>query len=70
MMEKKPTALPSLGINEWVREPLSGLAKKITNITQKPLILVDGAAGSGKSTLAAKLANVLSADIVHTHVFL
>lgn len=62
----KLAMLPSLGINEWTEESLSGLAVKITNNVPKPLILIDGAAGSGKTTLAEKLADILNADLVHT----
>ena len=60
------TMLPSLEINSWSEESISNLARKISNITTKPLILVDGVGGSGKTTLAAKLIDILNANLVHS----
>ncbi|MCL2704160.1 MAG: hypothetical protein FWE91_11220 [Defluviitaleaceae bacterium] len=60
------TMLPSLEINSWSEESLPNLAKKISKIAPKPLVLIDGAAGSGKTTLAAKLAYLLNANLVHS----
>ena len=60
------TIVPSLEIDTWSEESLSNLAVKISNITPKPLILVDGVAGSGKTTLAEKLVDLLNANLVHS----
>lgn len=60
------TMLPPLHINSWTSQSLSGLAQKILNSKQKPLILIDGSAGSGKTTLAVKLAAILDANLVST----
>lgn len=58
--------LPPLEINSWTEESLHNLARKISNIVPKPLILIDGIAGSGKTTLAKKLVNILNANLVHS----
>ena len=60
------TMLPSLGINKWSQETLCCLAARISGITRKALILVDGVGGSGKTSLSAKLAGTLNANIIST----
>lgn len=65
-MDMKLSMLPSLAIDSWTEESLSGLAVKMSENVPRPLILIDGVAGSGKTTLAAKLVAVLNANLVHT----
>ena len=60
------TALPSLEIDSWTYESLSSIVKKILNINQKPLVLIDGVAGSGKTTLAVIITDIINANLVHT----
>jgi len=56
--------LPSLKISSWSQESLSEFVSRITNITSKPLILIDGVGGSGKTSLSVKLAAILNANLV------
>jgi len=58
--------LTPLGIDTWKEETLSALAEKILNISEKPLVLIDGKGGSGKTSFAIKLADMLNADKVST----
>jgi len=59
------TVLPSLEIDSWTYESLLSIVKKILNINQKPLVLIDGVAGSGKTTLAVIIADIINANLVH-----